>query len=116
MRGIGERNRGKREGTGEFRKQTTPSSRVSKKLSSKPSPMECTIVVEATPSSLSVNILDWSKILRDEYRDDTGRREREPVREKRKEKVKREEREKRIKNYKKFCNICPYCLIFETVL
>ncbi|XP_030962000.1 uncharacterized protein LOC115983461 [Quercus lobata] len=60
----------------EFRKQTTPSSRVSKKPSSKPSPAaERAVVVGATPSSLPVNIPDWSKILRDEYRDNNRYRD-----------------------------------------
>ena len=45
-----------------------------------------------------MNIPDWPKILRDEYRDDAGRREREPVREKRKEK--NEERGERKENKK----------------
>ena len=58
LKGIDKRTRGKREGTGEFHKQTTPSSRVSKKLSSKPSPTERAIVVKATSSSLLVNISD----------------------------------------------------------
>ena len=118
MRGIGERNRVKREGTSEFCKQTTPSLRVSKKLSSKPSPAERAVVVGATPSSLPMNIPNWSKILKDEYRDNNQYKEKRegPVREKRKEKVKRVEREKRIKNYKNVYHFCPYCLIFETVL
>ena len=61
---------------------------------------ERAVIVGATPSSLMVNIPDWSK------REGTsiGKREREPekergnrrVREKRKEKMKREEKEKGI--------------------
>ena len=41
---------------------------------------------------------DWLKILRDQYRDNTGRRERESMREKRKEK--NEERGERKENKK----------------
>lgn len=59
----------------ECHKQTTPISRVSKKPSSKPSPAERAVVVGATPSSLPVNIPDWSKILRDEYRDNNRYRD-----------------------------------------
>ena len=84
---------------------------VSKKLSSKPLPTECAFVVGAMPSSLLVNIPDWSKILRDEYKENTGRRERKPVREKRKEKNEERGERKENKNYKNFCNICPYRLI-----
>ena len=100
MRGIGERNRGKREGTGEFRKQTTPSSRVSKKLSSKPSPAERAVVVGATLSSLLVKIPDWSKILRDEYRDNNRYREKREGTGEREEKRKSEERGERKENKK----------------
>ena len=92
MRGIGESNKGKREGTDEFRKQTTPSSRVSKKLSSKPSSAERAVVVEATLSSLPMNILDWSKILRDEYRDNNRYREKREGTGEKEEKRKGEER------------------------
>ena len=100
MRGIGERNRGKREGTGEFHKQTTTSSRVSKKLSSKPSPAERAVVVRATLSLLSVNISDWSKILRDEYRDNNQYREKREGTGEREEKRKSEERGERKENKK----------------
>ena len=56
---------------------------------------ERVVVVGATPSSLSVNIPDWSK----REGTDTGRREREPESE-REEKRKNEEREERKGNIK----------------
>ncbi|KAB1221665.1 hypothetical protein CJ030_MR2G024026 [Morella rubra] len=54
----------------EFRKPAL-GSRFTKKSSSKPSRTESVDrnVTGGTPSSLPVNIPDWSKILRDEYRD-----------------------------------------------
>ena len=100
MKGIGERNRGKREGTSEFHKQTTPSSHVSKKLSSKPSPAERVVVVGATLSSLPVKIPDWSKILRDNYRDNNRYREKREGTGEREEKRKSEERGERKENKK----------------
>ena len=100
MRGIGERNRDKREGTSEFRKQTTPSLRISKKLSSKPSPAEHAVVVGATLSSLPMNVPNWSKILRDEYRDNNWYREKREGTDKREEKRKSEERGERKENKK----------------
>ena len=100
MRGIGERNSGKKEGIGEFHKQTTPSSCVSKKLSSKPSPAERAVVVRATLSLLSVNIPDWSKILRDEYRDNNRYMEKRKGTGEREEKRKNEERRERKENKK----------------
>ena len=100
MRGIGERNRGKREGTSEFRKQTTPSLRVSKKLSSKPSPAERAVVVGATPSSLPMNIPNWSKILKDEYGDNNWYREKREGTDEREEKRKSEEKGERKENKK----------------
>lgn len=57
----------------EFRKQV-PSSRASKKSSSKQrSVAGSSDRTGATPASLPVNIPDWSKILRDEYRDNRRR-------------------------------------------
>ena len=56
---------------------------------------ERAVVVGATPSSLTVNIPDWSK----RERTDTGRREREPESE-REEKIKNEERGERNRNIK----------------
>lgn len=55
----------------EFRKPI-PSSRVSKKSSSKRVP-DSGDRTGATAASLPVNIPDWSKILRDEYRDNRRR-------------------------------------------
>ena len=98
MRGIGERNRGKREGTGEFRKQTTLSSPISKKLSSKPSPAERVVVVGAMPSPLPMNIPNWSKILKDEYRDNNWYREKREGTDEREEKRKGEEKGERKEN------------------
>ena len=100
MRGIGERNRGKREGTGEFRKQTIPISPVSKKLSSKPSPAEHAIVIGAMPSSLPMNIANWSKILRDGYKDNNWYREKREGTDEREEKRKGEEKGERKENKK----------------
>ncbi|KAF3454996.1 hypothetical protein FNV43_RR05444 [Rhamnella rubrinervis] len=57
----------------EFRKPV-PSSRVSKKSSSKQRTVaDSSDRTGATPASLPVNIPDWSKILRDEYRDSRSR-------------------------------------------
>ncbi|GMY10337.1 Senescence regulator [Fagus crenata] len=58
----------------EFRKPF-PSSRLSKKSTSKPSRADAAdrVVAGGTPSSLPVNIPDWSKILRDEYKDNRRR-------------------------------------------
>ena len=54
---------------------------------------ERVVVVGATPSSLTVNIPDWSKREEPVQGEERGNRR---VREKRKEKMKREEREKGI--------------------
>ena len=56
---------------------------------------ERAVVVGATPSSLTVNIPDWSK----REKTDTRRREREPESE-REEKIKNEERGERNRNIK----------------
>ena len=96
MRGINERNRSKGEGTDEFCKQTTPSSHVSKKLSSKPSSAERI----ALSSSLSVNILDWLKILRDEYKDNNWYKGKKEGTSEREEKRISEERAERKENKK----------------
>ena len=95
MRGISERNKGKREGTGEFRKQTILTTHISKKLSSKPSPAERAVVFRATLWSLSVNIPDWSKILRDGYRDNNRYKEKREGTGEREEKRKSEKRGER---------------------
>ena len=96
MRGIGERNRSKGEGTDEFCKQTTLSSRVSKKLSSKPSLAECA----ALSPSLPANILVWLKILRDEYKDNNRYKGKKEGTSEREEKRKGEERVERKENKK----------------
>ena len=96
MRGIGKRNRSKGKGTDEFYKQTTPSLRVSKKLSSKPSSAERA----ALSSSLPVNILDWLKILRDEYKDNNRYKGKKEGTSEREEKRKSEERAERKENKK----------------
>ena len=56
----------------EFRKPA-PSSRVSRKLSSAAKSDLGSAAVGATASSLPVNVPDWSKILKDEYRDNRRR-------------------------------------------
>ncbi|PON76802.1 Senescence regulator [Parasponia andersonii] len=57
----------------EFRKPVSTSRLISKKPSSKRSVADPGDRVGATPASLPVNIPDWSKILRDEYRDSRSR-------------------------------------------
>ena len=62
--------------------------------------VERAVVVRATPSSLPMNILDWSKILRDEYRDNNQYREKREGTGEREEKRKSEERGERKENKK----------------
>ncbi|KAI5666264.1 hypothetical protein M9H77_16117 [Catharanthus roseus] len=56
----------------EFRKPA-PSSRVSRKISSAAKNDRGSATVGGTASSLPVNVPDWSKILKDEYRDNRRR-------------------------------------------
>ena len=58
------------------------------------------LVVGATLSSLPVNIPDWSKILRDEYRDNNRYKEKKEGTGEREEKRKSEERGERKENKK----------------
>lgn len=59
----------------EFRKPVSSSRLISKKASSKRSVADTSDRTGSSPASLPVNIPDWSKILRDEYRDSRRRDE-----------------------------------------
>lgn len=57
----------------EFRKTISASSRLVSKKSSAKRSADLSDRTGATPASLPVNVPDWSKILRDEYRDNRRR-------------------------------------------